>query len=168
MADTHTLYVVRHAIAAPQGPEYPDDSKRPLTERGTTRFRKVVDGLVELGVDADVILSSPFVRARETADILSSGLRGHPAVVETTSLVPGATYEDLLAELRRHARANAVVLVGHDPTIGEIAARLVGSTGRFDFKKGGVCRIDVGHLPPGGPGRVVWFAPPRMLIALRG
>jgi phosphohistidine phosphatase len=168
MADTHALYVIRHAIAADRGPEYPDDAKRPLTQHGTARFRKVVRGLVELGVEVDVILSSPLVRARQTADILSTGLRGHPAVVEISPLVPGAPYEDLLAELGRHARMTAIALVGHDPSIGEMAARLVGSPSRFEFKKGGVCRIDVGRLPPNGPGRVVWFAPPRMLMGLRG
>jgi phosphohistidine phosphatase len=168
MTEDKILYVVRHAIAGDRGPEYPDDSKRPLTDYGTARFRKVARGLREMNVEIDVILSSPFLRARQTADILSQELRGHPPVVETAALVPGAPYPDVLAELGRHLRARAVAMVGHDPTIGEIAARLVGSPSRFAFKKGGVCRIDVDRLPPPGPGRLVWLAFPRMLTGLRG
>ncbi len=78
MADSYSLYLVRHAIAAERGEQYPDDAKRPLTTQGMTRFRKAVRGLAELDVEVDLILTSPFVRARQTADILSEQLRGHP------------------------------------------------------------------------------------------
>jgi phosphohistidine phosphatase len=167
MADTYSLYLVRHAIAAERGDEYPDDSKRPLTGEGTSRFRKAVRGLVEVGVEVDVILTSPHLRARQTADILADQLRGHPAVVETGALVPGAAFADLVAELGNHAKRSALALVGHEPGIGTTAARLIGARGSLEFKKGAVCRIDVSSLPPTGPGRLVWFATPRMLIGMK-
>jgi phosphohistidine phosphatase len=168
MADSYSLYLVRHAFAAERGDEYPDDAKRPLTSQGMARFRKAARGLVEIGAEVDLILSSPFVRARQTADILSEQLRGHPPVVETNALVPGAAHADLVAELANHAKRSALALVGHEPGIGTTAARLVGAKGAFEFKKGAVCRIDVSSLPPAGPGRLVWFAPPKMLVGVKG
>jgi phosphohistidine phosphatase len=168
MADSHSLYVIRHAIAAERGAEYPDDTRRPLTGDGISRFQKVVAGLEELEVDVEVVLTSPLLRARQTADLLSKGLRGHPTVVETRALSPGAAYKELMTELGRHARRSGVALVGHEPHLGETAARLVGCAGRFDFRKGGVCRIDVDDLPPSGPGRLQWFAPPKILVRMPG
>ena len=168
MTDSCSLYLVRHAIAAERGDEYPDDSTRPLTGQGMSRFRKAARGLVEVGVEVDLILTSPFVRARQTADILSEQLRGNPPVIETTALVPGAAHADLIAELANHAKKSAVALVGHEPGIGTAAARLVGAKGAFEFKKGGVCRIDLSSLPPAGPGRLVWFVLPKMLVGMKG
>ena len=167
MADAKALYIVRHAIAGERGPEFPDDTRRPLTEDGIARFRKVVAGLADLGVEPDVVLSSPLVRARQTADLLSKGLRGHPAVVETGALAPDATLEALMTELRRHARQGAIALVGHEPRLGEITARLLGCPGRLEFRKGGVCRLDVDRFPPTGPARLQWFAPPKLLVRIR-
>ena len=168
MADSYSLYLVRHAIAAERGDDYPDDSKRPLTGQGMSRFRKAARGLVEIGVEVDLILTSPFVRARQTADILSEQLRGNPPVVETNALVPGAAHADLIAELANHAKRSALALVGHEPGIGTTAARLVGARGAFEFKKGGVCRIELSSLPPAGPGRLIWFVPPKMLVGVKG
>jgi phosphohistidine phosphatase len=168
MADSHSLYVIRHAIAAERGAEYPDDTRRPLTDDGISRFRKVVAGLEELEVEVQIVLTSPLLRARQTADLLSKGLRGHPSVVETRALSPGATDKDLMTELRRYARRSSIALVGHEPHLGEAAARLVGCAGRFDFRKGGVCRIDVEDLPPSGPGRLQWFASPKILVRMTG
>ena len=168
MADSYSIYLVRHAIAAERGDEYPDDSKRPLTGQGMSRFRKAARGLVEIGVEVDLILTSPFVRARQTADILSEQLRGNPPVVETSALVPGAAHADLIAELANHAKRSALALVGHEPGIGTAAARLVGARGAFEFKKGGVCRIDLRCLPPEEPGRLIWFVPPKMLVGVKG
>jgi phosphohistidine phosphatase len=168
MAESHSLYIVRHAIAAQRGAEYPDDTKRPLTEEGISRFRHVVAGLEEMEVQVELILTSPILRARQTADLLSEGLTGHPRIVETAVLTPGASHKALTTELGRHARTIAIALVGHEPHLGDTAARLLGCAGRFDFRKGGVCRIDVEAFPPSGPGRLQWFAPPKMLVRLRG
>lgn len=163
MSDSYSLYLVRHAVAAERGDQYPDDSARPLTDRGAAKFRKVVRGLAALDVEIDLVLTSPLVRARQTADLLALHLPGKPAVVETASLAPGASFADVVAELGDHARHGAIALVGHEPGIGALAARLLGFKTPFEFRKGGVCRIDVDTLPPSGPGRLRWFAPPKLL-----
>jgi phosphohistidine phosphatase len=163
MPECYTIYLVRHAIAAERGDEYPDDGKRPLTPDGAARFRKVARGLAALDPTVDLVLTSPLVRARQTAEILSEHLASHPPVAETSALLPGAAFSDLVAELGGHARRSGIALVGHEPGIGASAARLIGVRGALEFRKGGICRVDVDSLPPAGPGRLVWFAPPKVL-----
>jgi phosphohistidine phosphatase len=167
MAGPFELYLVRHAIAEARGDAWPDDTKRPLTEAGISRFRKAARGLSQLGVALDIILTSPLVRARQTADILAAASESRPHVVTAESLIPGGSYQAVLADLEKQSRRSRIALVGHEPGIGELAARLVGSRHPFEFKKGGVCRIDVDALPPDEPGKLRWFATPRILRELR-
>ena len=166
MRETFSLYLVRHAVAADRGDAWPDDGKRPLTAAGIARFRRQARGLSALGVRIDQILTSPLVRARQTADILAEALPTKPPIAEIDALAPGGTYAEVIAELAKRTRRSEIALVGHEPGIGEIAARLVGAKSAFVFKKGAICRIDVDALPPAGPGHLRWFATPKMLRAL--
>jgi len=160
------LYLVRHGIAAERGKEWPDDSKRPLTHKGIARLREVAAGLRELDVSFDLILTSPLVRARQTADLLHQGLGGSTPLEETPLLAPGGARADLLDLLRSRKKVERVALVGHEPDLGQLAALLIGARAPLVFKKGGVCRIDFPKFPPVPPGHLVWFAVPRMLRAL--
>ena len=162
MARPIELYLVRHAIAAERGPRWPDDGKRPLTVKGIGRFREVVRGLAAIGVGLDVVLSSPLVRAIQTADLLAEGLDPRPPVEQVEGLAPGATVEAFVAALARAKRAR-IACVGHEPDLGQLAAHLVGASQPFEFKKGGVCRIDLERAS--GPGRLVWLATPSLLRA---
>lgn len=166
ISDGYRLYLVRHAIAEERGEAYPDDTLRPLSARGTRRFRKVVRGLARLGVSLDCVLCSPLVRARQTADLLADGLSGSPSLIETGALTPDGEFQALSAALADCSRFSSIALVGHEPSIGELAARLSGVRKPLPFKKGAVCRVDVETLPPSGPGVLRWFAPPRMLVLL--
>lgn len=157
------IYLVRHAAAAERGPEWPDDTARPLTSDGVSRFKKVVAGMAASGVEVDLILTSPLVRCRQTAEILVAGLPGRPRLVPIDALAPGGGPAAVIAELARVARRPRVAVVGHEPDLGQLAARLLGLKRAPEFRKGGACRIDVDTLPPGGPGLLVWFALPRML-----
>ena len=161
-----SLYLVRHAIAAERGPKWPDDAKRPLTHKGAARMRQVVRGLRALGVEIDLVLTSPLVRARQTADLLVEGLGSAPALDVAPALAPEETPPAVAAALARHATANRIALVGHEPALGLLAAWLIGAREPIAFRKGGVCRIDVPALPPGRNGQLVWLATPKMLRAL--
>ena len=160
------LYLVRHAVAAERGPEWPDDSVRPVTPAGASRFRKGVEGLAAFGVEIDIVFTSPFVRCRQTADLLAAGMPGKPRVQAIDALAPGGGHQAVIAEVTRLARRPRIALVGHEPDIGHLASRLIGLKRPLEFRKGAVCRIDVDGLPPGGPGQLRWFAPPRMLRRL--
>jgi phosphohistidine phosphatase len=160
------LYLVRHGVAAERGPEYPDDSKRPLTGRGISAFRKVVKGLDEIGVTIDLIVTSPLVRTRQTADLLAEGLASKPTVISSDALAPAGTPAAVVQEVAKHQRKGRIALVGHEPNIGELAARLIGARAPIPFKKGGACRIDFETLPPKGLGELRWLLPPRILRKL--
>ena len=165
MADSE-LYLIRHGLAAERSDAYPDDTKRPLTSHGIARLKKEAAGLVELDVTFDVILTSPLVRCRQTADALAAALTSEPSVVNVEALAPGGSYSALVDELSRYARKRRIALVGHEPGIGEVAARLIGAKRPVEFKKGAICRIDVQSLPPAGPGELRWFLTPKMLRKL--
>jgi phosphohistidine phosphatase len=132
------------------------------------RLRKSARGLERLGVTFDVILTSALVRARQTAEIVAAAFEPIPHIVTVESLAPGGSYQAVVADLEKQSRRAHIALVGHEPGIGELAARLAGSRHPFEFKKGAVCRIDVDALPPRGPGALRWFITPRMLRGLRG
>jgi phosphohistidine phosphatase len=158
----YELYLIRHGIAEERGPEWPDDAKRPLTEKGLSRLKKGARGLRALGVVFDVMLTSPLVRTRQTADTIAAAFDDpRPVIVSVDSLAPGGSYQDLLDDLAKHGRRSSIALVGHD--LGEFAARLAGSRHALEFKKGAVCRIDVQALPPAGSGTLKWFMTPKML-----
>jgi phosphohistidine phosphatase len=160
------VYLIRHGVAAERGPEYPDDSKRPLTTRGIARLRKEARALDALGITFDQIVSSPLVRTRQTADIIAESLKGKPAVVLSDALAPAGTVSAVIQELGKYAKKGSVALVGHEPNLGELAARLIGARHALVFKKGGLCRIDFETLPPKGAGSLRWFIAPRLLRKL--
>ena len=165
---SYELYIVRHAIAADRGDEWPDDTKRPLTTRGINRFKDGLGGLKWLEVSIDEIFSSPLVRAKQTADLLSAGVPGTPPVKLLDALAPGHTPAVVMAQLAKAAKRQRIALVGHEPDLGELAAHLVGASRPLVFKKGGMCRIDVGGLGPKRTGSLVWFVTPKVLRKLAG
>jgi phosphohistidine phosphatase len=167
MPGPYQLYLIRHGIAEERSDAWPDDAKRPLTESGISRLRKSIRGLFRAGVSFDVVLTSPLVRTRQSAEVVAAGVSPRPPIVAVDSLAPAGSYQGVFADLEKQARRTKIALVGHEPGIGELAARLAGSRHAFEFKKGGVCRIDVDSLPIEGPGTLVWFLTPRIMRALK-
>jgi phosphohistidine phosphatase len=167
MPGPYELYLVRHGLAEERGDAWPDDTKRPLTADGMSRMRKAARGLARLGVTFDLVLTSPLVRARQTAEILAGANDPRPSLVNVDSLAPDGSYAALVADLEKLARKTRIALVGHEPAIGELAARLIGSRHSIEFKKGAVCRVDVDEIPPGGPGDLRWLLTPKILRSLR-
>lgn len=161
------LYLIRHGLAAERGENYPDDTKRPLTSRGIQRLKREARALNALDVSFDVMLTSPLVRTRQTAEALASALRNPPPIANAPSLAPGGAHAAIIEELAKQShRRKKIALVGHEPDIGELAARLLGIRKPLEFKKGGMCRIDVSALPPTGTGHLRWFLTPRILRKL--
>jgi phosphohistidine phosphatase len=163
---TFCIYLVRHGLAAEQGPAYPNDGERPLTSEGIERLRVEGLGLRGLQVKLDRVLTSPLVRAAQTAEILAAAAGDGAPVVTVDALLPGGRYETLMAALARLGDARSIALVGHMPSIGEAAARLVGAADALPFKKGAVCCVEVDGFPPSRSGQLRWFLPPKALRAL--
>lgn len=168
MAATIELYLVRHAIAAERGPAYPDDRLRPLTPAGIARFRETMGGLRQLDVTIDLVLSSPLVRARETAELVSAGLPGKPAIETLEALAPGGRAALVIEALAKYARRRLrrLAIVGHQPDLGDLGSRLLGARGSLEFKKGGVAFLELDGATPAGPGTLHWMLPPKVLRKL--
>src|SRR5262245_278476 len=98
------LYLIRHAVGDARGEAWPDDTKRPLSNDGASRMRKAARGLARLGVTFDVILTSPLVRTRQTADIVAAAFDIRPPIVAVESLAPGGSPPAVFADLEKQAR----------------------------------------------------------------
>ena len=160
---TLELYLIRHGIAAERGEDYPDDSKRPLTSNGIARLKKEAAALDALGVAFDQIISSPLVRTRQTADVFAESMKVKPPVATIDALAPAGTPSSVIQELAKYMRKSRIAVVGHEPNLGELAAKLIGARTPIEFKKGTICRIDFEVLPPKGVGQLRWLLPPKVL-----
>lgn len=154
------LFFLRHGIAedAVGGMR---DYDRALTSEGRAELDKVARAMLRLGVKPDVILSSPLVRARQTAQIVGEILG--VAVEEAVELQAGCSFEDLLRLLGRYSE-ETVMLVGHQPDLSSIAARLINADERgLVLKKAGLIRVEVTGRPQAGRGRLIALLTPKML-----
>jgi len=165
------LYIVRHALAEPlgKGNEFSDE-KRALTDDGRKRMREVVKGLKKLGVELDLILTSPLTRAIETAEILagSKGINRNE-IKQTLSLAPGAPSEQLCAEIKSQGPAESIAIVGHQPDLGNLISRLVQNAEgvvSVELKKGSICCINLTETIPSLRGDLMWLLTPRQLRML--
>jgi phosphohistidine phosphatase len=163
------VYLVRHAIAHERNPaRWPDDALRPLTAAGRHKFRKAGRGLRTLLPKSARVLTSPFVRARETADILARAAK-LPKPVEASELAAGAATAKTFQLLRAHER-KAVVLIGHEPNLSAwLSSALAGDRARLgiEFKKGGAACVRFEQTIAPGKGTLIWMLPPRALRAMR-
>jgi phosphohistidine phosphatase len=161
------LYIIRHGLAEDRGDAWPDDAKRPLTEEGATKWRKASRALAHTGLIVDIVLTSPLMRARQTAEIFAAAFSPHPALVTVDALAPDGSLAGVITELEKHARRKRIAIVGHEPGVGELAGRLAGMRQALEFKKGAICRIDVEALPSKSPGTLRWFLTPKILRNLK-
>lgn len=162
------VFLVRHAIAHERNRiRWPNDGLRPLTTAGIRKFRKAASGLARCLPKNAVLLTSPHVRARETAAILAEAL-GSRKPIECAGLAAGESLTACFALLRRRKEA-AVVLVGHEPNLGNfVAAALAGERARLkiEFKKGSAACIEFATRVEPGHASLRWMMPPRLLRAL--
>jgi phosphohistidine phosphatase len=165
------LYIVRHAIAVPRGtPDYEDDSQRPLTRKGRKKMEKIAQGLKSLEVELDLILTSPYVRAVDTARIVKKELGlGDDQVLETEHLTPGGDHSQMIQWINeQYAAAANIALVGHEPSLSQLISTLVCGDPNLALvlKKGGVCRLSVETLRYGRCAALEWLLSPSQLAEL--
>ena len=162
------LFVIRHGIAESLGKENEfSDEKRALTADGRNRMREIAKGLSKLGVEFDLILTSPLVRAVQTAEIVATA--GGPTKTEikqTANLAPGASANKLFAEIKRLTGVEAIALIGHQPDLGDLISKIAHRTSgsvAIQMKKGSVCCLDIGETVPTLRGEVAWLMAPKHL-----
>jgi len=166
------VYFIRHGIAVAREIGV-DDESRPLTSKGTHKTRRVAERLDSLGLQFDTLLTSPLIRARQTADILNqAGLASH--LEEFSPLRPDGTLSEWLTWLSRWQSAHAsppatstVALVGHEPNLSEWAQELVGGQQQqqWTLKKAGIIGLRMPQAQQAiGHSQLFWLAPPRFLL----
>jgi phosphohistidine phosphatase len=165
------LYIIRHAIAVEPGtPGYEDDSQRPLTGKGKKKMASVAQGLKNLDVEIDLMLTSPYVRAADTAKIVRKMFELNKDQVVETELLTPTGYADQLINLinEKYSQIANLALVGHEPYLSNLISMLVAGNpdAGFDLKKGGVCLLTVETLQYGRCAAVEWFLAPTQLAKL--
>ena len=163
------LYIIRHAAAYGRDPDrWPDDSRRPLTPEGEEEFRRAARGLARIASRADSVLSSPYLRAWQTAQILSE-LDSWPAPEPLPVLEPTLPPEKAALALEDYA--GSVAVVGHRPGLHELAAYLLTGDSHgmeIGIKKGGVACIGFDGAVEPGAGELCWLLTPKALRTLAG
>ncbi len=163
------LYLLRHGIAVePDDPHYLGrDAERPLTKKGREKVEEIARALKRLDLSFDLILSSPSVRARDTAIIVAETLKLKNVLKLADAVSPSGTLVGVIDELRKCQPApRSVLLVGHEPNFSEWVSVLIsGNTScGITFKKAGLCKLDVpGPLENGSCARLEWMAPPKLM-----
>jgi phosphohistidine phosphatase len=153
--------LIRHAEAAPLGEHgVAEDGDRPLTAKGEKQAEALGKMLAARGIAFDKVLSSPFVRAVRTAELMLQRVKSAPEVTQTDALTPNAKPRKL-AKLLRATQGESIALVGHLPHIAIWAGWLIGAKkAQIDFAKSGIACVACGEMPGKGLGNLRWLVTP--------
>ena len=164
------LSLLRHGIAADRdGQEYANDNERPLTPKGERRMRRIGKGLQAVGLAYDRILSSPYLRAKQTAEIVAQVMSAPEGVMLAETLAPEGNPRQLIEALRsEHRDRQDVLLVGHEPYLSRLISTLLtgGPNLSVVMKRGGLCTLDVETLRFGRCASLISLLSPRQLRRL--
>ena len=159
------LYIVRHGIAIDrEDPKCPPEAERYLTEEGVEKTKQVAEAVAALGIQAELMFSSPYVRATQTAAIFASELEySKQKIRRTDSLLPGAEPGAFLRELAREKDVSTVLCFGHAPHVDGLLAAAVGASRHItSMKKAGVALVELKRLSPPN-GQLVWLITPKLM-----
>jgi phosphohistidine phosphatase len=161
------LYLLRHGIAVdPGSPGYENDSERPLIPKGERRLRDAAAAMKKMDLSFDLILSSPFTRAKQTAEIVAGDLKLKKRLEFSDELAPGGSSKTLIHALNDMKPApENVLLVGHEPSLSRLISLLVsgGTDAAIEMKKGGLCKLEAAELRHGQCARLAWLLTPAQM-----
>jgi phosphohistidine phosphatase len=161
------LYILRHAIAGDRESFDGPDSERPLTRQGRKKMRCIAKNLKKLDLKFDVILTSPFLRAKETAEIVAKEFHRENALKLSSHLKVGGDPASLVREINTsYKKFDNILLVGHEPYLSGLISMLI--SGKKDLsitmKKGGICKLSVESLGYGRCATLEWLMAPAQII----
>ena len=161
------LYILRHGIAVDLGtPTFLTDADRPLTPKGEQKLEQIAKAMAALELSFDLILSSPYLRARQTAEIVAKAFSARKRLEFTDSLTPGASPRKLI-ELLKHRQPppESVLLSGHEPFLSALISLLISGEPGLSvvMKKGGLCKLTIESLKPGRCASLEWLLTPKQM-----
>jgi phosphohistidine phosphatase len=161
------LYLMRHGLAVePGSPGFKTDADRALTHKGRRQLRKIARAMKGLDLEFDLILSSPFVRARQTAEIVAAALKLKKQLKFSNALAVDGDPANLLRQLERiKPMPESLLLVGHEPDLSHLMSILLTGNTRLnvDFKKSGLCKLEINKLRLGACATLAWMLTPGQL-----
>jgi phosphohistidine phosphatase len=164
------LYILRHAIAEDRDESlYPDDGLRPLTKKGEKKMVKIAEHLKDIDLQIDLILTSPYVRAHETAKIVARTFEiKKKQLVLSDHLTPSGFAKDLIAEINEKYLVDNLMLVGHEPYLSDLVAMLVAGdpSVSITMKKGGLCCLSIDQLGNDKCATLEWLMTPAQLVRM--
>lgn len=157
------IYILRHGNAA-EAAGGMRDADRPLTPEGASKLQSVMRRAKAMGVEPTAVLTSPYRRAKETAQVAAEALRGGSTLVETRALTPDSSPELVWDEIRAHKKDPQIMIVGHEPLLSAVYAYLLGSGSiQIDVKKGSLGRVDVDRFVGQPRGVLRWLIYPKLV-----
>ena len=164
------LFILRHGLAVEPGSAgFTKDSDRPLTPKGERKLWKIAEAMKELELDFDCMLSSPYVRAHQTAEIIAEGLGVSKKVELCEHLTPAGSVRKLIDLLNhREPEPSDVLLVGHEPYLSSLISLLVCGDPHCQvlMKKGGLCKLSTDELGHGRCASLEWLLTPKQLCLM--
>src|SRR5262249_54848302 len=155
------IYILRHGIAEDGQP----DSERALTSEGKKKLRNVLRVAREAGVGPSLILSSPYRRAVQTAQLAAEILGYTGSLLRTHALEPGSHPQTVWEEIRVHKDEEQILLAGHEPLFSALTAYLLGCPNlQIDFKKGALACVELGHFSAEPRGVLKWILTPKLAV----
>jgi phosphohistidine phosphatase len=165
------LILLRHAIAVDRGlPGFEDDSQRPLTPKGSARMQQIANGLKRVHPKLDLIVTSPYLRALQTAEIVAAAYKMEKLLQTSDALTPLQSPAAIVREVSDMLPGiSSLLLVGHEPFLSSLVSVLLCGDESLSLvlKKGGVCKLSIQDLKYGRCATLEWLATPKQLVALR-
>ncbi len=161
------LYVMRHGEAENIGTQYSSDGVRPLTTNGRIRIERSTNGMINIGVNLDQIVSSPLVRARQTAEIVHDRL-GVATDIEFSDDLPSGDIDGIVKTVSILGPLENVMLVGHEPILSRLISVLASGSPdtELNLEPGGLCKLTVDTILAGQCATIDWFLAPSQLVSL--
>jgi phosphohistidine phosphatase len=163
------IYLIRHSNAVEPGtPGYEDDSLRPLTEKGRDKMKDIASALKALDVKPNLIVSSPYIRAQQTAEILAKVLKYKQELAFSDALVPMGNADNIIGEINEKYSVDELVLVGHEPCLSVLIGTLIAGNPELaiNIKNGGVCCLSSDDLHTERKAVLEWVLTPKLLTKL--
>jgi phosphohistidine phosphatase len=164
------LFLLRHGLAVDRSkPGFKKDSDRPLTPKGKQRLWRVAEAMEEMDLEFEAIITSPFVRAAQTAEIIAEAFELGKKLSSTEHLTPNGNPKLLLEHLNQLTPApKGVLLVGHEPYLSQLIGLLVaGNTNVLvDLKKGALCKLEIETLRYARCATLAWLLSPKQMLLM--
>jgi len=164
------LHILRHAVAAAAKSDHPgQDSVRELTPEGARKMHRIAEAMKAGGLEFDLILSSPYVRAKQTADIVATVFKLKKVLRLSAALAPHAMLEKFVEEIKtRYPERTSILLVGHEPHLSRLISVLASGTPgmTISLKKGGLAKLTVAGLRAGRCASLDWLLTPKQIRAM--